>query len=208
MRRARLSDEDFCAILSEVDTPPHEKDVLRDRLNQIIALARDAAHPTTEDERLFRKFANAPVRLKRPLEKVSKSIADLRHLILKDPDLKTALGIAARRNPVGSLQDLEVALEGLTALDHWAKAALKVERRGRNPDGPMRTALIGLADAFVDHFAPDIEVWELPASEKTEFIKFSAAVLSHVDQRDATEANLRKVWGRLRNEMTPRVRTK
>ena len=199
--RGRFTDENFESILKAGGGSEHELDVLRLRLEEILErYIATAEKPTTEFEVSFLEFSHPP-NMRKELTRVWKS-CDKILAELAEVDVRYQLNSAREHGQSNAKFSVEYTIEGIKSLKDRAAAALKIETRGRKRDTALDTALLELADAYVEHFEHS-EIWKVASSERSKFIRFIAEVLSHASERDFTEETLAKRWQTLCKEMKP-----
>jgi hypothetical protein len=201
--RPYLSDSAFDRIVEMAGGTPHELNVLRSRLEEIIELYQDAKRaPRTEYEAYFDEFSKPSPLVREKLKRVQKSCNRTLEE-LRDADVAARLRSVA---PDKSVSGLKSAVQAIHDVKTWAGDALKIETRGRKRDEALDTALLELANTYVQHFRHG-DIWKVPSSERSRFVRFAGEVLSHTDGLPLTEEVIAKRWQRLRNEMSPlRVR--
>jgi hypothetical protein len=222
----RLSDRDFATIQKIGGGNPRDEQNLRQRLEEIIEGYQEALNPREGFETDFLDFANTSrPKTRKPIGKLIKH-CDAVLDFLADRNVRSALRATAVRDRSAPHLQLPDVTTSVQKLREWAVASLRAETRGRPADAALRTAILALAQAYIDHFrvqkgrGPKLgshrtptnnkkplseitDVWELPYAVRSHFIRFSTEILSRSDDHEISEEKVRDYWLDLRSRMNP-----
>lgn len=198
-----LSDFEFKKVIAAAGTLPEHRDVLRDRLNEVLRRYREATSPPeTETERLFREASNIPPDVAKRLRGIKKLSTSLARALRISPPARRALEKVISNEPIDGKRKARQAASQIDLLANWSSLALGEKRSGAKRDQNLDTALIGLADIYVDHFPVSELVEKLPTAENSHFIRFCAECLSYAKKEGAVlEEGLSKRWRELQSLM-------